>query len=147
MPTVNDLMHVAAQDLRIVSKADSIAKASDLLCTSRNRLIVMCGDDEKVAGVLSRADILRGMHHENCGRDTACEVLASKEVICCRKDEDLDDVWAKMSMHNLNAMPVIDGETKPKGVLSSKCVLVRLLSEARNQDQLMRDYINGMGYH
>ena len=147
MSIVRDLIHVAQQDLRIVGLTDSIAKAADLLCTSRNRLIVVSGGDEKIFGVLSRADILRGIREENCNFDTTCEVLATKNVIACRIKDTVENVWSKMSSHNLNAMPVIDEENKPLGVLSSKCVLVNLLSIARNEDTLMRDYINGMGYH
>lgn len=147
MATINDLIHIAEQDLRTMGKSQSIAFASDLLCTSRNRLIVVCDGDEKVFGVLSRADILRGVHQEKCSFDTACEGLATQNVISCKVDDKLDDVWARMSESNLNAIPIVSDDNKPLGVISSKCVLVRLLATSRNEESLMRDYISGMGYH
>ncbi len=146
MISVNDLLHIAKQDLRIVNGDDRLSKASDLLSTSRNRMIVVCSKNRKVVGVLTRGDILRGIYHENAGSDTQCNSLMCSDIHSCKATDDLNNVWSKMSINNLNAMPVVDEENNPLGVLSSKCVLVKLLAEARQQDQLMRDYIDGMGY-
>ncbi len=147
MTTVKDLIHVAQQDLRVVRATDSIARASDLLCTSRNRLIVVSDDNDKMTGVVCKGDILRGIHLKTCNFDTACESVSVKDVMACRVTDKLDDIWSQMSAKNLNAMPVVDDTNKPIGVLSSKCVLVKLLAVARDEDALMRDYISGMGYH
>ena len=147
MAIVNDLLHIAKQDLRIIEKNDKISKASDLLSTSRNRMIVVCDEDHKVAGVLTRGDILRGVYHENASSETHCNSLMCNDIHSCQATDNLNDVWSKMSSNNLNAMPVVDDEDNPLGVLSSKCVLVKLLAEARQQDELMRQYVDGMGYH
>ncbi len=146
MASVNDLLPIAAQDLRIIEKNEKIATASDLLSTSRNRMIVVCGADKKVAGVITRGDILRGVYHENTKPDTHCNSLMCVDVHSCRPTDDLNDVWSKMSSKNLNAMPIVNDEGSPLGVLSSKCVLVKLLAEAKQEDELMRHYIEGMGY-
>ncbi len=146
MARVQDLLHIAEQDLRIIGKSDGISEASDLLSTSRNRMIVVCAEDSTVSGVVTRGDVLRGIHRENATPSTRCDAVMSKQVKACTAKDSLDDVWSKMSTHNLNAMPIVDDAGKPVGVLSSKCVLVKLLSEARQQDKLMREYIDGMGY-
>ncbi len=146
MAHVQDILHIAKQDLRLIEENDEIRKASDLLSTSRNRMVVVCTKDKKVAGVLTRGDILRGVYQENAGPDTHCTALMCQTVESCQAQDDLNDVWSTMSSKNLNAMPVVDDEGTPLGVLSSKCVLVKLLSEARKQDELMRHYVEGMGY-
>ncbi len=146
MLTVNDLIGIAKQDLRIVSYEDDIARSSDLLCTARNRLIVLCNEQKNLIGVISRADILRGVYEQSLDFKSKCEFIASKNVEFCRVEDPLQSVWATMSEKNLNAMPVVDTENRVLGVLSAKCVLVKLLSEALKQDELMREYINGMGY-
>lgn len=147
MASVKDLLSVAKQDLRTIKMTGTISEASKVLATSRNRMIVVSKDGEEMAGVLTRADILQAIYSKMADSDTNCGAVMVTSVHSCEANDVLDDVWAVMSKHNLNAMPVIDHNNVPIGVLSSKCVLVKLLSEARKQDQLMQDYIHGMGYH
>jgi|GEM_PF-1831434 len=147
MATVKNLLPIAAQDLRIVKEDDPISKATDLLTTARNRMLVVDNENEELIGVITRADILRAVHCDGAGPEAACGHYMSSSVKHCQVEDRLIDVWSQMSAQNLNAMPITDGRNNALGVLSSKCVLVKMLAEAHQQDQLMRDYVNGMGYH
>jgi CBS domain-containing protein len=43
-------------------------------------------------------------------------------------------------------VPVIDEDPKPLGVLNARDALQALLSEVEEEEELLRDYVMGIGY-
>lgn len=146
MATVNDLLHVAKKDLRVLNANGTVSEALKLLNTAQNRMIVVKSEDQKITGIVTKTDILQGINTQGAKPETQCHTLMHANIYSCQATDNLNEVWAVMSENNLNAMPVIDENQIPIGILSAKCVLVKLLSKCRQQDQLMHDYIQGMGY-
>lgn len=74
------------------------------------------------------------------------ESIMTRDVTYCRTHEMLLDVWSVMRERGLQRVPIVDDGRKPIGIIYSREALQALLSEAENQDELLRDYISGVGY-
>ena len=147
MPYVQELLPYAKQELKTLSDNDPIAQAHELLRAPGAQMIVVCSEDMTAVGALTQSDILDGLLGRGDSPETRCSSQMSANFHACIATDSLESVWKTMSANNLDAMPVLDSEGRPIGLVAAKCVLVKLLSVARNEDRLMREYINGMGYH
>jgi CBS domain-containing protein len=100
-----------------------------------------------LAGVITRTDIVRQM--SGC-RGGACAATASsvmtRDVVLCRPDELLHDVWLRMKEHRIKSIPVTR-DLRPQGVLSARDVLEVLLAESENEEAMLRDYFECIGYN
>lgn len=56
------------------------------------------------------------------------------------------DVWSVMRERGLQRIPIVDDGRRPIGIIYAREALQALLSEAENQDELLRDHISGVGY-
>jgi hypothetical protein len=53
------------------------------------------------------------------------------------------DVWSAMRERELQRVPILDEARRPLGTIYAR---EALLSEVENEDELLRDYISGVGY-
>jgi CBS domain-containing protein len=51
-----------------------------------------------------------------------------------------------MRERGLQRVPVLDEGRRPLGIIYAREALQALLSEAENEEELLRDYVSGMGY-
>jgi predicted transcriptional regulator len=70
----------------------------------------------------------------------------SREVTFCQPDDELRDIWTVIHQRSLKNIPVVDPESKPVGVLNARNVLQALLEDVQYEEQLLRDYVMGVGY-
>jgi CBS domain-containing protein len=56
------------------------------------------------------------------------------------------DVWSVMRESGLQRVPVLDKARRPLGIIYARDALQALLTESENEDELLRDYISGVGY-
>jgi predicted transcriptional regulator len=70
----------------------------------------------------------------------------SREVVACRPQDSLRDVWHLMQDRDLKQLPVIDHDSMPLGLLYASDALQVLLNEAEFEDLQLRDYVMGVGY-
>ncbi len=70
----------------------------------------------------------------------------TRDVAYCRANELLRNVWSVMKERGLQRIPFLDDARSPIGVIYTRDALQNLLGEAENEDELLRDYIAGVGY-
>jgi CBS domain-containing protein len=70
----------------------------------------------------------------------------TRDVVACRPGDLLDDVWSVMKDGGLRHIPIIDDRSKPLGVLYARDALDSLLTEVKDAQQLLRDYVACAGY-
>jgi CBS domain-containing protein len=98
-------------------------------------------------GVLTKTDIV-GQIRSCDGGGCAAKVgtIMTRDVISCRPGELLHDVWSVMKEHKLLRIPVIDDCNNAIGIIYARDVLPHLLSEAENEEAMLRDYVMNVGY-
>jgi CBS domain-containing protein len=101
-----------------------------------------------MAGILTKTDIIAQVQRHKLGYGFQVPVTAvmTRDVASCKAEDRLHDVWQTMRAHRFRHIPVLDAGGRPMGVISMRDVLQGLWDQAEVEDDLLRDYIAGVGY-
>ena len=144
---VEMLVPTARGNLVTVSDRAQLTEAAKRLGTGRTQLVVACNDAGAMTGVVSKTDIVSRI--SRCQGSGCTEIIAAvmtRDVICCRPDDALKDVWTLMKEKGVLHVPVVGQDDRPAGVLIARDVLEVLLREVEHEESLLRDYVMGIGY-
>lgn len=133
---------------RLVTIADDVPliQAAKVLQAGTD-LVIVCNSAGLLAGVITKTDIVAQISHcQGAGCITAAASVMTRDVVLCKPEDPLHDVWARMKARGLKNVPVVDFETRPLGLLHARDILQVLLSESENEDAMLRDYVMGVGY-
>jgi predicted transcriptional regulator len=72
--------------------------------------------------------------------------IMTRDVSYCRTHEILLDVWSMMRERGLQRVPILDEARRPLGIIYAREALQALLSESEDNEELLHDYISGVGY-
>jgi predicted transcriptional regulator len=70
----------------------------------------------------------------------------TRDVTYCRTDDVLLEGWSVMRERGVQRVPILDERRRPLGIICAREALQALLSESEDEDELLRDYISGVGY-
>lgn len=140
-------MLVTARERLVQVEVHALVKTvATIMAQPHTDLVVVC-DGNILAGVVTKTDLVAQMGRCNGGACTArIETVMTREVVSCRPNDLLADLWAVMKARGLQRIPVIDPSRTPVGVIYARDALQNMLGEVENEDQLLRDYIGGVGY-
>jgi len=145
--TVDGILPVAQGRLVMVNANGLLIDAARLLNGPQFNLVVVCDDAGKMAGVISKTDVVFHISHcTGCSCTMAAAQVMTKEVAFCRPSDCLRDVWSVIKERGLKNVPVVDQNSTPIGVLNARDVLEVLLEEVEHEEQLLRDYVTCVGY-
>lgn len=141
------MMPRARERLATISAAASIGEAADMMSKPHTDLLVVCGGDGVMVGVLTKTDIVRQIRQwMGAGCAARVDTIMTPAVVSCRPDEALQDIWAVMKRRGLQRIPLLDGERKPVGIIYARDALQCLLGEVESDEALLRDYVMDVGY-
>ena len=120
-----DAPQVAAET-PISELSDRIARRDPAV--SQHQGIFVIDSAGKLAGIVTRGDILRALDRDPSGSTTVLDA-ASKNLVVTYPDELLHEASAKMLRHNIGRLPVVerDDPTKVVGYLGRKGILAARL--------------------
>jgi CBS domain-containing protein len=143
---VKNILPRALERLAVIEAEAPVKEAAALMSRPHTDLIVVC-DHGDMVGVLTKTDIVSQISHCMGASCTAkVDSIMTRDVTYCRTHEMLLDVWSVMRERGLQRVPIVDDGRRPIGIIYAREALQALLSEAENQDELLRDYISGVGY-
>jgi CBS domain-containing protein len=128
-----------AEDAPLVEVAKLLQAGSDL--------VIIIDTAGILKGVITKTDVVARVSH--CFDDvcrTASSVVMARDVVLCRPQDLLKDVWITMKARNFQHVPVVDDESRPVGLLHARDILQLLLSNSESEDDMLRDYVMGVGY-
>ena len=147
MRKVDGILTVAQKRLVTVNADGLLIDAARLLNGPQFNLVVVCDDAGKMAGVISKTDVVSRISHcTGCSCTMAAAEVMTKKVAFCRPGDWLKDVWSVIKEQGLKNLPVVDQNSMPLGVLNAKDVLEAMLDEVEYEEQLLRDYVMCVGY-
>jgi CBS domain-containing protein len=145
---IESLLPAARRHLAVIGDDALVIDAAKLLGRPHINLVAVCNPDDMMVGVLSRNDIVR--HISQC-RGAACTMsvagLMTRDVVACRPGDLLDDVWSVMKDRGFRHVPIIDDDSKPLGIIYARDALDSLLTEVKDAQRLLLDYVACAGYH
>ena len=143
---VKNLLPRALERLAMIEAGASVREAAALMSKPHTDLIVVC-DHGDMVGVLTKTDIVGQIGRcAGSGCTARVDSIMTRDVTYCRTHEALLDVWSLMRERGLQRVPILDEARKPLGIIYAREALQALLSESENEDELLRDYISGVGY-
>jgi predicted transcriptional regulator len=72
--------------------------------------------------------------------------LMSKSIVSCTPQDDLHVVWQTMATNSLQNMPVVDAGARPVGILDIRDAMKALFEGEEIQEQMLSNYVAGVGY-
>lgn len=144
---IENLIASARNHLVTISDKAALTEAAARLGTDNAGLVVVCDDTGRMVGVVSKTDIVSRI--SACTGHTCTMMVASvmtRDVALCRPNDPLEMVWNVMKDKGHLHIPVVDKDNRPLGLLYARDVLQALLREVKHEEDLLREYVMGIGY-
>lgn len=145
---VDRLLPIAQQKLAIIAEGVQLIEAAKLLRDADTDIVAVCAADGVLTGVITKTDVVGQIGH--CRGQSCTEPASSamtRDVIACKPDQLLREVWTLMKSRGLKNVPIVDAESRPIGMLNARDALQLLLEEVEDEELLLRDYVMCVGYH
>lgn len=144
---VERMLPRACERLATISEAASVKDAAALMAKPHTDLVIVCGDDGRMVGVLTKTDIVGQITRcIGSGCTAKVDTIMTRDVASCQTRELLRDIWSMMRARGLQRIPIIDQVGKPIGIIYARDALQALLGEVESDEALLRDYVMNVGY-
>jgi CBS domain-containing protein len=147
MALVKHVLEAARKRLAVLSREASIIDAARILTNRETPLIVVCDAHGIAVGVISTShvvDVLATAGVDALGLNAGA--IMTKPLLSCHVGENLQQVWAVLTSRTLPCAPILDDDGRAQGVLHARDVAIALLDEGSYEEQLLRNYVMGVGY-
>ena len=144
---VERILGVARERLATVAEDALLVDAARLLSSPIFNLVVVCDDSGKTVGVVTKTDVVsRVSYCTGCSCAMPATKVMTTEIVSCRANDMLSDVWATIRERGLKNIPIVDERSAPIGVANARDVLQSLLEDVEHEEKLLQDYVMGVGY-
>lgn len=138
--TVNQILRQKGNQIISISEDQTVLEVSKLLGERRvGAVLVMNGD--KLAGILSERDIIRGLSIRG-GQvlDDKIDTLMTRSVVTCAGTDSVNDLMEMMTERRIRHVPVQE-DGKVIGVISIGDVVKERISQSENEAEALKQYI------
>ena len=143
---VENMLPIAKQRLITIQANAPLVEAAELLTDTHRALLVVCGSDGVMVGVITKTDIVRQVARDGDLSDARISPVMTQAVTSCREKDPLHDVLGVMKARGFVHIPIIDQKSRPTGVVNARDALQALLREVKDEELLLRAYVMGVGY-
>ena len=138
---------VARSRLLTVGMDALLAEVAALLSNAQISVVVVCDAAGLPMGTITETILVR---HLGLGQadflTTQAGNVMTRELTACAPDDTLSDVLAMMHKRGLIHVLIVDPANKPLGVLNARDGLRALLAAGNHEEELLRNYVMGIGY-
>ena len=144
---VSSIEAVARSRLLTVSAQSLLVEVAALLSSAQISVVVVCDAAGAPMGVITETVLVRrlGLGHADFFTTHAADVM-TREITVCKPDDVLSDVLAMMHRRGLIHVLLVDADNKALGVLNARDGLRALLAVGNHEEELLRNYVMGIGY-
>ncbi len=144
---VEQMLPKARERLALIGATATVKEAAELMSRPHTELLVVCGADGGIVGVLTKTDII-GQICRCSGQGCMARVdtIMTRDVISCGPNDLLHEVWLVIKERGLLRIPVLDSCRRPIGIVYARDAVQNLLGEVENEETLLRDYVMNVGY-
>lgn len=143
---VKTILPRALERLSVIEAGAPVSEAASLMSKPHTDLIDVC-DHGDMVGVLTKTHIVGQIGRcMGSGCTARVDSIMTRDVTYCRVDGVLLEVWSVMRERGVQRVPIPDEARRPLGIIYAREALQALLSESEDEDELLRDYISGVGY-
>ena len=138
---------VARARLLTVQMDALLVEVAALLSNAQISVVVVCDAAGMAIGTITETVLVRhlGLGQADFSTTHAGDVV-TREIVACAPEDSLSDVLAMMHTQGLIHVLVVDPTNKPLGVLNARDGLRALLAAGNQEEELLRNYVMGVGY-
>ena len=113
------VQNVMTTEVFCVGAAQSLNDAAQLMWEHDCGSAPVVDEDNQMVGMITDRDIAMAAYI-NGGSLNAIpvSVAQSKQIVCCKSDDEIGDVQHLMQMHQVHRIPVVDDSGTPVGIVS-----------------------------
>ena len=144
---VSGIQAVARSRLLTVGAEALLVDVAALLSSAQISLVVVCDAAGTAMGIITETVLVKrlGLGQANFFTTHAAEVM-TREITVCALDEVLADVLAMMHTRGLIHVLLVDADNRALGVVNARDGLRALLAAGNHEEELLRNYVMGIGY-
>lgn len=105
--TVQDVMHQGAE---CVGENDSLRKASQMMRDLSVGALPICGEDDRLKGIITDRDIVIKCCAEGKDLDSTTAGQLAQGLVWVDANSSVEDALEKMEQHQIKRLPVIDNK-------------------------------------
>jgi len=124
-----------------------LVEVAALLSNAQISVVVVCDAAGLAVGTITETVLVRrlGLGQADFFTTHAGDVMTA-EITSCALEDELSDVLAMMHQRGLVHLLVVDAAHRPLGVLNARDGLRALLAAGNHEEELLRNYVMGIGY-
>ena len=139
--TVATILKDKGGDVITTPPDTSLLEIAKILRKHKIGCIVVCADDETIAGIVSERDLVRTIAADGPeALDSPVSRCMTKNVVLCLESDSVDHVKAEMTSGRFRHIPVVDNN-RLVGLVSIGDVVKRRIADAEMEAAAMRSYI------
>ena len=144
---VSGIEAVARSRLLTVGAEALLVDVAALLSSAQISVVVVCDAAGTAMGIITETVLVKrlGLGQANFFTTKAAEVM-TREITVCALDEVLADVLAMMHTRGLIHVLLVDADNRALGVVNARDGLRALLAAGNHEEELLRNYVMGIGY-
>ena len=136
---VADILRVKGSAVSTVGPDTSVVVALHRLKTGGIGALVISADGERIEGLLSERDIVRGLADRGAQLlDLNVRDVMTKHVITCSPDDVLPLVMSEMTRRRVRHLPVVESD-RLVGIISIGDIVKARLEELELETNVLRD--------
>jgi CBS domain-containing protein len=141
MSTARDILIRKGNEIWAIEPQESILQAIEKMATKEvGALLVMQAD--KLVGIITERDYARKVALEGrSSRDSAVRDIMSKNVLCARPEQTVQECMALMSDKRARHLPVVE-KNKVIGLISIGDLVMSIINEQQHEIESLQYYIN-----
>ncbi len=110
---------VMVTDVTVISPDTTIDAAAQLMADLDVGALPVGAEDSVPDGIITGRDILlRVVAPRRDPRSTRVGEVMSRDLLCCRAEDDVERVRREMERHQVRRMPVVDAERRMVGMVA-----------------------------
>ena len=144
---VSSMDAVARSRLFTVSADALLVEVAARLSDSQISVVIVCDAEGVALGIITETMLVRrlGMGQADFFTTRSGDVM-TQDFTTCAPQQLLSDVMAMMYTRGLIHLLLMDADNKPTGVLNARDGLRALLAAGNHEEELLRNYVMGIGY-
>ena len=138
---VSDILAQKGGLVFTVTPGTTVAQVAQQLSTRRIGSVLVPGDSQTIAGIVSERDLVRALaRHGAAALDLEVRQIMTREVVTCHPDDSIERVMGLMTAGRFRHLPVEDGG-ELVGLVSIGDVVKARLEEAKHETEALKAYI------
>ncbi len=137
---VGQILSQKGSDIIAMERGCTVMEVAKLLGERRIGAIPIT-DGEKICGIMSERDVVRGIAIRGGGvLADDVSTLMTKSVVTCTKDDTIYELMKMMTERRIRHVPVVD-DGKLIGMMSIGDVVKHRMEQAAAENEALKDYI------